>query len=104
MKPNRRQFIQIITSAAAGAYALDPERLLWVPGEKKIFIPPARALVWATTVPNQKELEHTLEIIKNLPASDKFLYETIVTENLVQVYYGYTNETRNIKEVNRTRK
>lgn len=87
MKPNRRQFIQLITSAAAGAYALDPERLLWVPGEKTIFIPPPRQLIWASSA---GDVAHTLELIKALPKSDLFLYETIVTDNLVQIYYGYT--------------
>lgn len=36
---NRRGFLGIFAGAAATA-VLDPERLLWVPGEKKIFIPP----------------------------------------------------------------
>ncbi len=35
---NRRTFI---ASLIAGA-TLDPERLLWVPGRKKVFIPPPR--------------------------------------------------------------
>lgn len=38
---NRRAFLGLLASAAAGA-ALDPERLLWVPGRKTIFIPSAR--------------------------------------------------------------
>jgi hypothetical protein len=34
---NRREFLA--TVAAGLAAAADPERLLWVPGKKKIFIP-----------------------------------------------------------------
>jgi hypothetical protein len=35
---NRRSFIASLTAAAAG-FALDPERLLWIPGAKTISIP-----------------------------------------------------------------
>jgi hypothetical protein len=37
---NRRQFLALV-GLAAPALALDPERLLWVPGAKRIFLPPA---------------------------------------------------------------
>lgn len=37
---NRRGFLTTLAAAAAGA-ALDPERLLWVPGEKTVILPPA---------------------------------------------------------------
>jgi len=52
---NRRGFLSSLAIAAAGL-ALDPEKLLWVPGKKTIFIPPApptllfrniRAETWA---------------------------------------------------------
>lgn len=35
---NRRSFLALLSAAAAGA-VLDPERLLWVPGQKTIFLP-----------------------------------------------------------------
>jgi hypothetical protein len=41
---NRRKFLAWMTGTAAGvalAPTLDLERLLWVPGEKAIFLPPA---------------------------------------------------------------
>lgn len=37
---NRRHFLSALATAAS-AMALDLERLLWVPGQKTIFIPPA---------------------------------------------------------------
>src|SRR5436309_10161427 len=37
---NRRGFLGMLGAAIAGA-AYDPELALWVPGKKKIFIPPA---------------------------------------------------------------
>jgi len=36
---NRRAFLQVLAATAAGA-VLDPELLLWVPGQKTIFLPP----------------------------------------------------------------
>jgi len=36
---NRRGFLATLLAGAAG-FALDPERLLWVPGQKTIFLPP----------------------------------------------------------------
>jgi len=36
---NRRRFLATLCAGAAG-FALDPERLLWVPGKKTIFLPP----------------------------------------------------------------
>lgn len=89
MKLNRRQFIQLISSSAAAAYTMDVDKLLWVPGEKTIFIPPPRQLVWASNV-HPVEMANVLEMLKDLPLSDRFLYETVVTENLVQLYYGHT--------------
>ncbi len=44
---NRRAFLGWLGGTAAGvaaASALDVERLLWVPGEKTIFLPPDRAI------------------------------------------------------------
>jgi len=41
MTLHRRDFL-IRASMAAAALALDPERLLWVPGQKTIFLPTPR--------------------------------------------------------------
>lgn len=89
MKINRRQFIQAISAGIAGTYALDPEKLLWIPGQKTIFLPPARELIWASLV-SPIEMNNTLELVKNLPAYDKILYDVVITDNLIQLYYGYT--------------
>lgn len=39
MDMNRRSFFGSLAALTAGM-ALDPERLLWVPGQKTIFLPP----------------------------------------------------------------
>lgn len=40
---NRRAFLSTLVAGLAGA-ALDPERLLWVPGQKTIFLPSPRVV------------------------------------------------------------
>lgn len=49
---NRRAFLKTLAAAAAGAVAaeFDPERLLWVPGQKTFFLPPEKRLVTAKTL------------------------------------------------------
>jgi hypothetical protein len=44
---NRRLFLSTLGLAAAGM-ALDPERLLWVPGRKTIFLPAVQKGLTAT--------------------------------------------------------
>ena len=44
---NRRHLLGTLLGAAAGL-VLDPERMLWVPGAKKIFIPPPRKFYMST--------------------------------------------------------
>lgn len=43
---NRRDFLRVLgfgtVAAAAASCAFDVERLLWVPGERTIFLPPVR--------------------------------------------------------------
>jgi len=41
---DRRSFFRSLLGAGVAAHQLDLEKLLWVPGEKKIFIPPAPEL------------------------------------------------------------
>lgn len=49
---NRRGFLKALTAAVAGvaAYEADPERLLWVPGAKTIFLPPAKKFEAVPTI------------------------------------------------------
>ena len=47
---NRRAFLTALALGSAG-FAFDPERLLWVPGARTIFLPPVHRLVlgeWVT--------------------------------------------------------
>lgn len=99
---NRRHFLQILTSSAVAAYAFDPEKLLWTPGEKTIFIPPARSLIYASEV-HSTELNVVMGIIKELYGPDNLLYKVDIGPqyidhgrkfNNLQIYYGYDKEKK----------
>lgn len=73
---DRRQFIKLIASSAVAAYALDPDKLLWVPGEKKIFIPPAKRLIYASEL-LESELNSFGVAVRDLSEFHSFFYNVI---------------------------
>lgn len=56
---NRRGFIGALSAVLTGA-VLDPEKLLWHPGARTIFIPPARLLI-----PPQELIREMLITLQN---------------------------------------
>jgi hypothetical protein len=87
---NRRQFIKLISSSALAAYALDPERLLWIPGEKKIFIPPERKLIYAAEIA-ENELHSFGVAVSDLSELHKFMYEVIEGQLYKHMGVNYKN-------------
>lgn len=57
---DRRLFLRTLAAAAVGA-ALDPERLLWVPGQKTIFLPSVPAVQPLVFHPDAFEMVMDLE-------------------------------------------
>lgn len=85
----RRFFLGSLGAAAAGL-ALDPERLLWVPGQRKIFIPaPARVVAAAAftrgdviTIAGRYAINPlTREPVQRRDGT-KFLQQLVVTEDV----------------------
>lgn len=71
---NRRNFIKLISGGAAAAFVLDPEQLLWVPGQKTIFIPPERRLIYSSEIEHSEW--HTFGVaVGEISVLQKFLYE-----------------------------
>lgn len=68
---NRRGFIQSLT-ALAGTMTLDPERLLWRPGERTVFIPPAPKLLTGIDTGFQEPFPYvySMEITELMPMQD----------------------------------
>ena len=58
---NRRGFLAALALGGTG-FALDPARLLWVPGAKTFFLPSGNTLVTADWVTREalRQLAHTL--------------------------------------------
>lgn len=69
---NRRDMLKLFGYGVAGAMALDPEKLLWVPGEKTIFLPAVTTLqdrelvesIWTLTL-RLEDLHELSELKKN---------------------------------------
>lgn len=47
---NRRDFLRALLSSTVVAATVDVEKLLWIPGEKKIFIPSERQIKFLYSV------------------------------------------------------
>ncbi len=75
---NRRAFLSGLVASGLTT-AIDPERLLWVPGKRTIFIPPQEQLVWVRIFLDRSEPyygefeELTLNDLRNTEASGKFV-------------------------------
>ena len=61
---DRRHFLRVLAGASAG-FALDPERLLWTPGAKTIFLPPITRLLTTADV---------IDALKYTYGADKLAY------------------------------
>lgn len=71
---DRRQFFRGLAGAAVAIATLDPERLLWVPGTKKIFFPPAVRLVDNKALLDEISAA-TIKQLRNFRVVDNFFVE-----------------------------
>ena len=56
MEMNRRAFLRTLSGSTV-ALVLDPERLLWVPGARTIFLPPPKRYLTADEIITETILE-----------------------------------------------
>ena len=78
---NRRGFLAALAGAAA--YALDPERALWVPGKKLISIPAPRV------------------VLPGLSVRFFASYDPVRNDMLTEVLYSFARSTRRIAQVSK---
>lgn len=72
---NRRAFLQLLSSGAV-AYTLDVDKLLWIPGQKTIFLPPeGKILSYTTILDTHLHLYHN--IVKDIFKQDDLFYKAI---------------------------
>lgn len=81
---NRRELLKLILSGAAG-HALDLDRLLWVPGSKKIFIPSGKHLSYAQII--AAELKHITPHILQLFERDDMFYRALEKNSVIPMSY-----------------
>lgn len=94
MPIDRRRFLQILGGSAVATMAFDPEKLLWVPGEKKIFIPPPRELVFAVgALPADYVRGMYLDMMSTFIASAGRMYE-------VEEVRNYRHQSGDYKTIN----
>jgi len=79
---NRREWFKLMMTGAAGL-VLDPDKLLWVPGQKTIFIPSGRSLTYSQIV--SAEYERILPHIRTLFERDDIFYKTIRDHNVQRI-------------------
>lgn len=82
---NRRGFLATFAAVAAGV-VLDPERLLWLPGAKTIFLPapkPTLATSEALTIGDVFTIEGVYGINPRRLESTGYLQEFVITKHYV---------------------
>ena len=79
----RRTFLKGLMGAA-GIFAMDPERALWVPGEKTIFVPPATVVnpEFAGSAPFLRFYDPTGQFLRrelriDVDTNEKIMFEMI---------------------------
>jgi hypothetical protein len=72
---NRRDFLKLLLSAPI-AYELDIDKLLWVPGQKTIFLPSPKKILTITEIV-AIELERIGPTIAKLFDRDDFFYKEL---------------------------
>lgn len=80
MLPKRREFLKLLALGAIGL-ELDVDKLLWIPGQKKIFIPSTRIRFEEII---ELEMKRILPLLHNFLTRDNLLYETLEEQNEYQ--------------------
>lgn len=78
MSLSRRDFIKLLASGAA-AYELDLDRLLWMPGQKTIFIPPDSQTMSLSQIV-AIEIERMIPKVRSMFERDNKFYHAMVSE------------------------
>lgn len=71
---NRRQFLELLIAGGVGL-TLDPDRLLWVPNQKKIFIPSGKILTESQII--AAEWNRILPHVRHLFERDDTFYHML---------------------------
>lgn len=81
--PNRRQFIrQLLSVGLVSQFDLDLDKLLWIPGAKKIFLP---SLSYNDILTS--EIEHILPHLTHIFENDSAFY-TLIKSRDIEIING----------------
>jgi hypothetical protein len=82
MHLNRRAFISLLMSSAA-AHTLDIDKLLWIPGQKTIFLPSKSIHRLTESQIIALEIERLTPRIKELFERDDVFYTTLRSRTMI---------------------
>lgn len=80
MSMNRRNFLRLLAAGIVG-HELDIDRMLWVPGAKKILLPSKLGLSTAQII--SSEMERIIPTIHTLFEKDDMFYQTIGRRSVI---------------------
>lgn len=94
---NRRSFFRALLGGAVAAHELDIEKLLWVPGEKTIFVPPSTPIdyITATQIETQWGAAMRMLTAKLLEIDEVLLEEVWIPGKLLRSQPAYLNRPSN---------
>jgi hypothetical protein len=79
---NRRDFLRGLLMSSVAAYTLDIDKLLWVPGQKKIFIPDNKIISASQIV--ALEMERIVPHIHHLFEMDNIFYQKLYDGSVIE--------------------
>ena len=74
---SRRSLLKLLASGVIG-HTLDVDRLLWVPGQKTIFLPSTHILTESQIVAKYMEIYFDTEKLRKLFERDDTFYKAII--------------------------
>lgn len=79
---DRRILLRLLVTGASG-YALDVDKLLWIPGQRKFFLPSKKVLTALQVL--VAELERVIPRIQTIFEMDDKFYETFKSNGEIRI-------------------
>lgn len=95
---DRRHFLKLIALGVVG-HELDLDRLLWIPGQKKIFIPPQGVSISEIVA---VELERLIPKLRGLFERDDYFYRVLQKQDALIISGELKKRREIIDETRRT--
>lgn len=78
MRPTRRDFLKLL-AVGVGSLTIDPERILWVPGQKTIFLPSGKNLSYSSIIAT--EMDRIMPMVASIFERDDIFFAALSKKN-----------------------